>query len=78
MVSTFSDEEMMGIDVVKACVTDVRMVEDRRDCVPSLLYGMTVDWEEDNVRREGRKQRPEEEAMIGLRKELCWPRTSIH
>jgi hypothetical protein len=59
VISKFSEEEMMGIVVLKACVTEVRMVEDRRDYVPSLLYWMTVDGEEDNVRREGRKQRSE-------------------
>jgi hypothetical protein len=36
VISKFSDEEMRGIGVVKACVTDVTMVEDRRDYVPSL------------------------------------------
>jgi hypothetical protein len=59
VISKFSEEEMMRIVVLKACVTEVRMVEDRRDYVPSLLHWMTADGEEDNVRREGRKQRSE-------------------
>ena len=34
-IDTFSDDEMRGIGVVKACVTDARIIEDRRDYFPS-------------------------------------------
>jgi hypothetical protein len=37
-IGEFGEEERMGIVVVK-----VRMIEDRRNYVPSLLYGMTAD-----------------------------------